>query len=122
MIKKYFAAGNTITGIRTLFFLYAIPAVLLLLSCSASKQSYYFKTLQKKDTTIKNFVSSDFESKIVKGDKLGIQVTSLSPAEDLLFNQAGNGGGIAAGGATNGGFLVQPDGTVLLHRLGNTPV
>jgi polysaccharide export outer membrane protein len=115
MIKNYFAAGNTIPGIRTLFYSVAIPALLLLFSCGTSKQAFYFKTLQKKDTTIKNFVTSDFESKIVKGDKLGIEVTSLSPEEDKLFNQA-------ASATTSGGFLVRQDGTVLLHRLGYTPV
>lgn len=121
MIKNYFVAGRYITGFRTLFFLFSLPALLLLASCSSTRQGYYFKTLQK-DTTIKNFVTSDFESKIVKGDKLSIQVTSLSPQEDILFNQSGNVAAASGPGSIGGGYQVQQDGTVLLHRLGNVPV
>ena len=86
---------------------------LLLASCSATKDSYYFKTL-KKDTTIKGFVNNSFESKIVKGDNLSIQVTSLSPEEDRVFNQSISASPVAAG------YMVKQDGSILLHRLGNT--
>ncbi len=89
-------------------------------SCSVTKPSEYFKTLQQKDTTLKNFVSNDFESKIMKGDKLSIMVSSLSPAEDALFNSAGAGSGTAGTSAAGsfGGYMVEQDGTVMLHRLG----
>ena len=122
MIKKYHAVNAATKGSKALFFLFALAASTLLFSCSSTRPSYYFETLAKKDTTIKNFVTSDFESKIVKGDKLSIQVTSLSPDEDRLFNQGSAAGAGATTAATGGGYLVQPDGTILLHRLGNTPV
>ncbi len=86
-------------------------------SCTATKHSEYFKTLQQKDTTIKNFVSNDFESRIVKGDRLSVTATSLNPNEDLLFNS-----GAGDSKDATGGYIVQPDGTIFLHRLGKMPV
>jgi polysaccharide export outer membrane protein len=94
-------------GMTTLFFA----------SCKVTKPSAYFANL-KKDTTLTGFVTSDFESKIINGDRLSISVSSLSSVEDGLFNSPGASAGAAIGGTTGGGFLVQQDGTVLLHRLG----
>lgn len=88
-------------------------------SCTVAKQAQYFKTLSK-DTTLSGFVSNDFESRIRKGDRLSITVSSLSPVEDALFN--GNSTALAspAGGAnTTAGYTVTQNGTVELHRLGN---
>jgi len=82
-------------------------------SCRLTKESVYLKTLTK-DTTITGLVSNDFESKIQKGDQLSIMVTSLSSAEDEQFNKAA---AVSSSPAMNG-FLVYPDGKVLLHRLG----
>lgn len=87
-------------------------------SCKVTQQTQYFKTLSK-DTTLTGFISNDFESKIRKGDRLAISVSSLSPLEDALFN----GGSAAAsapvsGGSSTGGYAVMQDGTVELHRLG----
>lgn len=93
----------------------ALGIFLLLASCRVSRPSHYFETLTK-DTTISGFVTNDFESKIRKGDMLTINVTSLSTEEDALFNKA------SAPGVTASGFQVRPDGTVLLHRLGNVKV
>ncbi|MEO6405710.1 MAG: polysaccharide biosynthesis/export family protein [Ferruginibacter sp.] len=92
-------------------------ALLLLVgsSCRVTKPSHYFETLTK-DTTISGFVTNDFESKIRKGDMLTINVTSLSIEEDVMFNKG------AAAAGTAAGYLVRPDGTVLLHRLGYVPV
>lgn len=86
-------------------------------SCATPKSSYYFKTLQK-DTTITGFVNNNFESKIRKADMLAINVTSLSAAEDQIFNQAAT----SVASATQAGYMVKEDGTVLLHRLGNVQV
>lgn len=91
--------------------------VLPMVSCKVTKPSAYFSTL-KKDTTLTGLVSADFEPKIMKGDRLAIVVSSLSTLEDALFNSAAASGGVATGGTTGGGFVVQQDGTVLLHRLG----
>jgi polysaccharide biosynthesis/export protein len=82
-------------------------------ACKVALPSTYFKTLQK-DTTLSGFVSNDFESKIIKGDRLSIAVSSINPAEDLIFN--GTAGASTQG--VSGGYTVQQDGTVILHRLG----
>jgi polysaccharide biosynthesis/export protein len=91
----------------------ALLSLLLLASCSTSRKTAYFKNLQS-DTTIQGFVSNDYESLIRPGDRLSIIASSLSPAEDAQFNN-----GAATGGEPEmNGFLVYPEGTVLLHRLG----
>jgi polysaccharide biosynthesis/export protein len=94
-----------------------IAMLFLFSSCKVTQQSAYFKTLQK-DTTLKNFVTNDLELKIIKGDRLSINVSSMSQSEDAFFNAVTS---VSAGGgsATSiGGYNVQQDGTVLLHRLG----
>lgn len=96
-------------------------ALLLISSCKVSKPSYYFTNLQK-DTTIKGFVTADFESKIIKGDRLSVNVSSLSTVEDAIFNSAGLSTSTATAGTTSGGYTVQPDGTILFHRLGTISV
>ena len=92
-------------------------AVLLMVSCKVTKPSAYFTNL-KKDTTLTGFVTGDFDLKIRKGDRLSISVSSLSSIEDALFNNAGAMSVAATAGTTGGGFTVQQDGSVLLHRLG----
>lgn len=99
-----------------------LPGFLLLTlwfasGCQLSKQSAYFKTLQK-DTTIRGFITNDFESKIQPGDQLAIVATSLSAAEDEIFNKAA----ASTGSPTMGGFTVDVNGFVLLHRLGQVKV
>ena len=90
-------------------------------ACTVTKQSEYFSTL-KKDTTLTNFITNDFESKIIKGDRLAITASSSSPVEDALFNGiTGTSLGSAIPGTISGGYTVQPDGTVLLHRIGKIP-
>ena len=96
-------------------------ALLLISSCKVAKPSYYFTNLQK-DTTIKGFVTADFESKIIKGDRLSINVSSLSTVEDAIFNSAGLSTSTATAGTTSGGYTVQQDGTILFHRLGTISV
>jgi polysaccharide export outer membrane protein len=88
-------------------------------SCKVTQQTQYFKTLSK-DTTLTGFVSNDFESKIRKGDRLAITVSSLSPTEDALFN-GGAAAAVSEGNTSSGGHTVMQDGTVELHRLGKVP-
>ena len=88
-------------------------ALVAMQSCKVTTKSAYFKTLALRDTTIKNFVKSDFESVIVKGDELAIAVTSLSTIEDAIFN---NAAAISKDG--NIGYKVQQDGNIIVHRLG----
>lgn len=93
--------------------LFALLCLLLLASCGTTKRTVYFKNI-KNDTTITGFITNDFESLIRPGDRLSIIASSLSTAEDQQFNNAA-----ATGGSDDmNGFLVYPDGTVLLHRLG----
>ena len=97
-----------------------LSVLLLLNACKVTKQSEYFKTLSK-DTTLTNFVTNDFESKIIKGDRLAISASSSSPLEDALFN--GSAGTPPVGVANTvgtgvGGYTVQQDGTIFLHRIG----
>ncbi len=89
-------------------------AVLTMVSCKVTKPSAYFTNL-KKDTTLKNIVSADLELKIMKADRISVTVTSLSPQEDAVFNSAGSA---VAAASKAGGYFVQEDGAVLLHRLG----
>jgi polysaccharide biosynthesis/export protein len=100
---------------------YLLPCFLIIIcattSCTVSKQSSYFKTLQQKDTTLGNFVSNTFESKIIVGDVLAINVSSMSPVDDGFFNAAAASN--TSGSTAISGFQVQADGTILLHRLGN---
>ena len=97
----------------------AVFAVVLLASCGTTRQYTYLKNITK-DTTIKNFVTNDFESKIVAGDQISIKATSLSPAEDEQFNKAAaQFGGLETGGL---GYQVDADGKVQLHRLGKVVV
>ena len=86
--------------------------------CKTTKPpSQYFQTITK-DTTLTGLLPNDFESKIKLGDQLDIKVTSLSIVEDEQFNKAA-----AAGGSPSmTGFTVNPDGKVLLHRLGRVSV
>ncbi len=95
--------------------------MLILTSCKVTKPSSYFTNLQK-DTTLKSFVTADFELKILKGDRLSITASSLSTLEDALFNSGAVAASGSTGGTTAGGYTVQQDGSVLLHRLGNVTV
>ncbi len=109
ILKNYFAKWSV-----------ALLLLIFISSCSITKPSAYFKTLQEKDTTIKNIVNDNFESLIIVGDKLSISVSSMSPMEDAFFNNEAITKGNATGAV--GGYLVEKDGTVLLHRLGNYTV
>ncbi len=108
-VKLTFGADS-----KTGFLNFCLFGLILIIasSCRITRPTHYFETLTK-DTTITGFVTNDFESKIVRGDVLTINVTSLSTEEDILFNKA------AALIGTSQGFVVKQDGTVLLHRLGN---
>ncbi len=91
--------------------------VISLSSCVTSKlpaNQEYFQDL-KRDTVLTNIASKQYENKISVGDKLSIVASSLNLIEDNIFNS----GGTEDGGKT---FLVKPNGTILLHRLGDVPV
>ena len=87
-------------------------------SCTTPKNAYYFKTLPR-DTTINTTVNRLTESVIRKNDQLSINISSLNPEEDRVYNAATLSlSGAAAGGSPNG-YLVDMNGNIQLHRLGN---
>lgn len=92
--------------------IYILAFISMLSSCAPSRNSYYFKTLQK-DTTITGLVNKDLESKIIKGDNLSIDITSLSRDEDLLYNTS-----VAGVGTSTSGFQVDDQGFILVHKIG----
>ncbi len=114
MIKINYSQSGSCTTL-----LPGILAALLVFfaSCTTTRNYSYLKTIQK-DSTIRNFVSNDFESKIQNGDQLSIVVTSLSPLEDEQFNKAA----VASISPEMSGFAVDPTGSVQLHRLGRVKV
>ena len=118
MMKKTLPVGALSKNNFILCTFFFTVVVLLCVSCRVTKPSQYFSNL-KKDTTLINAVSADFELKIMKGDRISISVTSLSSLEDALFNSAGVGGGASGtSAAKGGGYLIPQDGNVLLHRVG----
>jgi len=102
IIKKILTAAICLTSISVFF-----------CSCKIYKPAYYFRDI-KRDTVIAGFVTNDMELKIQKGDLLNISISSLSNAEDLLFNKA------VSLSQTEGksGFQVSPDGNIYVHKLG----
>lgn len=94
----------------------AVAASLLMVSsCTTSKQALYFKNLPN-DTTLTNLISKDFESKIQKSDLLGITVASLSPENTALYNAPQNAEG------TQAGYLVDENGNLEFIKLGTIHV
>ncbi|MFN0082668.1 MAG: polysaccharide biosynthesis/export family protein [Ferruginibacter sp.] len=121
MMKESFSCLRLLKANYLLSILFFGILVLFISSCKVTKPSSYFTSL-KKDTTLIGFVTGDFQLKIRKGDRLSINVSSLSTIEDALFNSAGASVSATTSGTTGGGFTVQEDGTVLLHRLGAVKV
>src|SRR5438477_13212195 len=81
--------------------------ILLFSSCAPTKNVVYFENL-KKDTTLTELVTKDFELKIQKGDILTITVMSSSDVENVKFNAAG----------IPGGYQVDNDGNIDFYKLG----
>lgn len=89
----------------------------LLSSCGITQDSNYLKSISR-DTSLVKLVTPQYESKIQIGDQLSIVANSLSPEEDVLFNNAA----AVSDSKAESGFRVSQDGTVLLHRLGKVHV
>lgn len=87
----------------------------LLSSCNTTKNATYFHNI-KRDTTLTQLVSKNFEPVIQKGDLLSIAVSSLSPENTVLYNAPQN----AEGGTT--GFLVDSTGNISFFKLGKVHV
>ena len=87
-------------------------------SCTTPQNAYYFKNLPR-DTSINTTVSRLAESVIRKNDQLAISISSLNPEEDKVYNAAAMSLGAAIAGSTSNGYLVDMNGNIQLHRLGN---
>ena len=123
MMKKYYTGLRFKSAFTVQSIIIFGVLILLLASCKVTQPSSYFANL-KKDTTLAGSITRDFELKIIKGDRLAVSVTSLSITEDAVFNSAGAGGSAAGGTSAKntGGYVVQEDGSIFLHRLGMVQV
>ncbi len=83
-------------------------------SCGTTKNPVYFENL-KKDTTLHNIVTPQFDLKIQKEDMLSIMVASLSP--DVTFYNAPQN----TVGPLNG-YLVDKNGNISFLKLGTIHV
>lgn len=86
-------------------------------SCKTSKQFTYFHNIEK-DTTIQRYVSNEFDSKIRKGDNLGISINSLNAEENQRFNFNIITGSGDDRNATIPVYKVSDSGTIKIFRLG----
>ena len=103
--------------IQLLFIIFL--SAILFSSCTVTKPSYPFKDITR-DTVIKSNTDIDTELKIQKNDLLSLSISSLNPAEDMFFNSATSKEAGAGGGA--GGYLVNVEGDIYLHKLGKINV
>jgi polysaccharide export outer membrane protein len=69
-----------------------------------------------RDTIINNSGANESEIKIQKTDILSVTVSSMNPGEDLVFNAPGDSK------TTTGGYQVNQEGNIYLHKLGSLPV
>ncbi len=99
------------SGYRIL--LYSLISFLFFLnifSCTPVKKTYYFQNLPK-DTTLRNLVNKNFETKIQKTDLLSIAVASMSP-DIAFYNAPQNTSGNLSG------YLVDENGNISFIKLG----
>ncbi len=101
--------------------IYLMILPVIFASCSLPKNAYYFKDLQR-DTSI-NTPSRGAELKIRKNDVLQINISSLNPAEDMIYNAAaGSGAAGSLASVSNNGYVVDGGGQIQLHKLGSIKV
>jgi polysaccharide export outer membrane protein len=109
--------SNILTSYYSKLFCVGLFFIIILTSCGVTKNPDYLKNLDK-DTSLAKLSYPQNENKIQTGDQLSIVASSLSPEEDILFNNAA----AISDSKLESGFRVLPDGTVLLHRLGKVHV
>ena len=88
-----------------------------LFSCTPIKNTYYFNTL-KKDSVISNTTKRGKELAIKKNDQIQVNISSLSPAEDAVYNATS----VSLGSGISNGYLVDREGNIQLHKLGSIHV
>jgi len=103
-----------------------VLSLCLFSSCKIIKPTAYFNTINK-DTTVKQFVDRNMESKIVTNDLLGISVSSLNKIEDEFYNISSLSSspvstatlGASTQSTTSGsGYTVDVNGNIEIHNLG----
>lgn len=113
---RYRVSGNRRRfSLFTFHFSFFLGLIIFFSSCSSTKSTTYFQNIPK-DTTLTNLVSKDFESKIRKGDLLGITVASLSPENTIIYNAPQNAQGTVTG------YLVDENGDIQFVKLGTLHV
>ncbi|HRO16588.1 MAG TPA: polysaccharide biosynthesis/export family protein [Ferruginibacter sp.] len=120
MYNLLFSLGKS----RGLAFKCLIASVIVLLSttaCRTPKQLTSFSQVQN-DTTISKYVSENLETKIRKGDNLGISINSLSMEENARFNSNIIKGIGEDANVVVPGYQVSVDGTIKMYRLGEIKV
>ncbi|MBC5993347.1 polysaccharide biosynthesis/export family protein [Pontibacter cellulosilyticus] len=100
-----------------------IVSLLFFASCSAPRNLAYFDNLRE-ETVVTEKIANEAEAKIQPGDLLSINVTSLSPESNILFNKGAlptasnaNVNGVTYVQETEG-YLVDKSGFVVLPILG----
>ncbi len=112
--RAYHEYFLTVVRLTSIVFLSAA----LFSSCAVTKPTYIFKDI-KKDTVIQGFNDAGIELKIQKNDLLNLTISSLNPAEDLLFNSSmATGTSTAKSDGGGAGYLVSNEGNIYMHKLG----
>ncbi|MEJ8801522.1 polysaccharide biosynthesis/export family protein [Pontibacter sp. H249] len=100
-----------------------VAGLLFFASCSSPRNLAYFDNLRE-ESVITEKIANAAEAKIQPGDRLSINVTSLNPESNVLFNRGAlpaasnaNVGGVAYVQETEG-YLVDKEGNVVLPILG----
>ncbi|GAB3203684.1 polysaccharide export outer membrane protein [Pontibacter aydingkolensis] len=108
------------------FFLF-ILSLLFFASCSSPRNLAYFDNLRE-EAVVTEKIANAAEAKIQPGDLLSINVTSLSPESNVLFNRGAlptasntNVSGVTYVQETEG-YLVDKSGSVVLPILGRVKV
>ena len=105
--------------LKTCFFHTAMLIILsgiIFTSCKPIQKTYYFKTVPR-DTSITG-ISRVAETRIRKNDILSINISSLNPAEDIMYNATAGITGSSSPSGASSGYLVDARGNIQLHKLG----
>lgn len=109
---------------KKFFFLAILSSVLLLGSCAKKRNLVYFSDVQQNEA-FQTAITNAHEPRIQPGDIMGINVSSLDPASNAMFNtgalQTYSGTNSASGTTTNlgkEGYLVGKDGSINFPIIG----
>ncbi len=106
--------------------IFLIPAGFILQCCQTNKKLTSLVYFNEQGDTPRAKLVQDYEPVIHVGDRLSIVVNALNPASAAPYNlgaaaSTGVGAG-SVGGSSNGGYIVEADGTIQFPQLGKIPV